>query len=138
MKTPAQYFADWEGDTFGCGYGTGEPHTITALSGFMSVCPEKGNYDYADLERALSPATAWLLINALCKARIIEYGTSPRYGWLTPAGVALKDFMSTQTLPQLIEAACGHDDPCYPDVCNCGPDGAGPEWRCDNPFWRHK
>ena len=69
---------------------------------------------------------------------MLEYGTSPRGAWLTSRGKALKEYMATKTADELIELACGHDEnysPCYPDVCNCGPDGYEKGKHCFNPFW---
>ena len=75
-KTLEQYFSDWEGDTFGFGYGSGEEHILPALRTFFEAFKEdKRSYDYRDLEEACGPATAWLLINALCRVRCIEYGS---------------------------------------------------------------
>lgn len=98
MKTPAEYFADWESHAFGFGYGTGEPHTIGALKTFMGAVGRADAphaYDYEKLEAACGPVAAWLLINALCRhgVDVIEYGTSPRYGWLTEEGRKLKAFI---------------------------------------------
>lgn len=140
-KTIEQNFADWEGSVFGFGYGTGEPHVIPALFHFLDWCnrSENGQYDYEQLERVLTPTVAWLLINALANADMIEYGTSPRYGWLTTKGQALKRFMHSRTPEQLIAIACGGDEPgevCYPDACNCGPSGYEKGRVCINPFWQ--
>jgi hypothetical protein len=66
---------------------------------------------------------AWLLINHLCQLDIIEYGTSSRFGWLTAEGESLKAFVASKTADELAEIACNHDDVCYPDACNCGPNG---------------
>ena len=131
-------FRDWEGSTFGFGYGTGEEHTIPALKQFLELCKDKEAYDYVELETALTPAVAWLLINVLCKADIIEYGTSPRYGWLTDKGKRLKGFVGKHTADELYEIAAGHDEnyiSCYPDACNCGESGYVPGRKCPNPFW---
>lgn len=90
-KTLEQNFADWEGNAFGFGYGTGEPHTLRALKGFFDALGTENGahcYNYEKLEEALTAPVAWLLINILCRhgADVIEYGTSPRYGWLTTEG----------------------------------------------------
>lgn len=140
-KTLEEYFRDWEGDTFGFGYGSGEEHTIPALKSFLELCiepPLGHSYNYTKLEAALTPAVAWFLINALCKADIIEYGTSPRYAWLTGKGERLKEFVSKYTAEQLVEIACNHDENyshCYPDACNCGESGYEKGRICQNPFW---
>lgn len=142
-KTIEQSFIDWEGSAFGFGYGTGEPHVVPALKTFLSMCdggPFGHSYDYQKLEAALSPTVAWLLINALCQHNIgaIEYGTSPRFGWLTPQGEALKAFVATKTADELIEIVTDFDPDyirCYPDACNCGPNGYEAGRKCVSPFW---
>lgn len=131
---------DWEGNAFGFGYGTGEDHTIPALKAFLAACPETGAYNYQVLEAAVGPVVAWLLINRLCDYRIdmIEYGTSPRCGWLTKPGRALKAYTDANTAERLIELACNHDvdhNICYPDTCNHGPEGYVKGRHCPNPFW---
>jgi hypothetical protein len=143
-KTPEQHFADWEGSAFGFGYGSGEPHTLAALKGFMDAIERhtdrSPSYDYQKLEAALSPAVAWLLINALCRhpTHIIEYGSSPRFGWLTKEGERLRAFIETRSTDDLVEIVCSRTEdynPCYPDACNCGPNGYEEGRKCDNPFW---
>lgn len=141
-KTIEQSFIDWESNVFGFGYGTGEDHTIGALKAFFDafgVEDRPDSYDYRSLEGSLGPAVAWLLINTLCHADIIEYGTSPRFAWLTEQGVALKAFVATKSVEELVElcAARSEDnDICYPDACNCGPNGYEKGRKCPNPFWR--
>lgn len=135
MKAADDYFTDWEGVAFGFGYGTGEEYTIPALKSFLAAVPAEGNYDYEALEAACGPAVAWLLINVLCREDIIEYGTSPRFGWLTSEGKALKAYVDAHDAEQLYEAAAGRDEnyiPCYPDHCNCAGD------PCHNPFWKNR
>lgn len=132
MKTLEDHFHDWESCVFGYGYGTGEHHTLPALHKFFSEFHE-GSYDYARLTEALGPVVTWLLINALCKADILEYGTSARYGWLTnDHGRELAHFILRHTPEELYEICCSKTEeysPCYPDHCNCED---GP---CKNPFW---
>lgn len=139
MKTLEQNFADWEGSTFGYGYGSGEPHIVPAVKRFLGLCKVKpATYAYEDAEQIFGAVSAWLLINALCRADIIEYGSSPRYGWLTKEGLRLRDFMYDRTAEQLVEIATHRgeaDDVCYPDVCNCGPNGYQEGVKCPNPFW---
>ena len=139
-KTIDENWIDWEGHAFGFGYGSGEPHTIAALKRFMELAPVDGAYDYAVLESELTPTVAWLLINLLCRSDVdmLEYGTSPRYAWLTARGKALKAYMATKSIDDLVELTCGHDEDyaiCYPDTCNCGPNGYEAGKRCPNPFW---
>jgi len=130
-KTLDDNFRDWEGGAFGYGYGSGEPHTLAALKAFLAAIPER-QYDYQALETAVSPPVAWLLINRLCQINAIEYGTSPRYGWLTAQGQALKAYCDHHTAEELYAIVCGPAADyveCYPDHCNCD----GP--TCSNPFW---
>ena len=142
-KTEEEHFIDWEGFAFGFGYGTGEPHTIPALRQFMALCYDgtlATSYDYRALEDRLGPTVAWLLINALCRngVDVIEYGTSPRAGWLTGQGVRLRDFMMARSADALIDLVTSSPNtyvPCYPNACNCGPDGYDKRRLCPNPFW---
>lgn len=145
MEPTEKNFADWEGCAFGFGYGTGEEHTLRALKGFfdqIGIDPERPRaYDYERLEEALGPQVAWLIINALCRhgVGVIEYGTSPRYGWLTTEGEALKKFVDARTVAELEEICSSRShDACYPDACNCGPDGYEKGRVCPNPFWRRR
>jgi len=134
-KTDDDYFADWESHVFGYGYGSAEEHIIPVLKGFLAATPPKGTYDYKLLESACGASPAWLLINTLCHADILEYGTSPRYGWLTGEGRALQKYVGNYSADYLVRQVTGRDEnyvPCYPEHCNCD---VGP---CHNPFWPHK
>jgi hypothetical protein len=132
VKTIEQHFCDWETSAFGYGYGTGEQHVLGALKAFFAAIPE-GPYDYRDLEAAVTPAVAWLLINTLALDDKIEYGTSPRFGWLTETGLAVSKFVATRTVEELVSVTGGDTDyiHCYPNYCNCD-DG---DCRPHNPFW---
>lgn len=137
-KTLDQHFQSWEGHAFGFGYGSGEPHIIPALKHLLALCPETGAYDYQVLESALGGPVAWLLLNRLHQLDVFEYGTSPRYAWLTQRGLYLKRFMDTKTADDLVElVACRSENDviCYPNACNCGPDGYDAKRICPNPFW---
>lgn len=137
-KTLDEYFRDWESSTFGFGYGSGEPHTVPALKRFFELCPEDSGYDYRVLETDLGPIVAWLLINALAHRDILEYGTSPRFAWLTDKGKRLKAYMAGETADNLVEIAARRsedDNVCSPDACNCGPNGYQAGIICNNPFW---
>lgn len=134
-KTTADYFRDWEGHAFGFGYGTGEPAIIPVIKDFLAAFGRDDSlraYDYAALERAVGAPTAWLLINRFCQLNAIEYGTSPRYGWLTTRGERLRDYFAAKTVDELLEELEGPENyhGCYPDHCNCD----GPA-KCVNPFW---
>ena len=142
MKPIEQSFSDWESHVFGFGYGTGEEHIFRSLKGFFDAFgndagPE--SYDHEKLETAVGAPVAWLLINVLCRFDIIEYGTSPRYGWLTPEGKRLREFVAGKTVGELEEIVCSRTEdnpPCAPDCCNCGPNGYEKGKVCPNPFWK--
>lgn len=109
MKTIEQNFVDWEAHVFGFGYGTGEPHTLGALKSFMYAVGREDHahaYDYTKLETAVGAVPAWLLLNILCHADIIDYGSSPRFGWLTSRGERLKDFLATKSVEELVALCC--------------------------------
>lgn len=136
-KSIDDHFCDWESHVFGYGYGTGEPNIIPAIKAFMDRCPPRGPYDYRLLEHAVGPVAAWLLINAFARAELIEYGSSPRYGWLTKEGLALKSYLAERSEDALL--GCLNRDEkyinCFPDGCNCGPQGWEAGKSCGNPFW---
>jgi hypothetical protein len=139
-KAIEESFADWEGSAFGFGYGSGEPHTLGALKDFFAALKADGrSYEYEKLEAVLGARVAWLLINVLCRhPGILEYGTSPRYGWLTKQGERLKAFVDGKTVDELVALCQRSEDAtsCYPNACNCGPSGGYEEGRrCPNPFW---
>lgn len=137
-KTLDDYFCDWEGHNFGFGYGSGEPHIIPAVRTFLETCTTEGNYDYVVLENRLTAPVAWLFLNVLCKADILDYGTSPRYGWLTAKGKRLREYVLSKTADELVNLVCErtcNDTPCYPDACNCGERGYEEGRVCQNPFW---
>lgn len=138
-----QHFSDWFGYVFPFGYGTGDEHFMRALRVFMDelgkdpTIKNPSSYDYRHLEGALTPPVAWFLINDLGKHGVIEYGTSPRFGWLTEQGEALRKFMGDKSVEDLLALTETTEDycECYPDICNCGPDGFSPVKLCHNPFW---
>lgn len=134
MKTIEQHFVDWESNTFGYGYGSGEEHVLSALKSFLAAIPEKGGYEH--LERVVTPTVAWLLINVLAHDDKLEYGTSPRYAWLTDTGRALAQFVRERSAEQLAELTVTDENyiHCYPDHCNCD-DG---DCRPRNPFWKKR
>ncbi len=142
-RTLESYFVDWESHVFGFGYGTGEPHVLPALHAFFALCPppdaDSRGYDYRALEAALTPAVAWLLINALGHADVIEYGSSPRFAWLTEKGYRLRAFVLGKTPDELVALACEFDQEqphCAPSYCNCGPTGYEEGKKCRNPFYQ--
>lgn len=140
-KSIEDYFCDWEGSTIGFGYGTGEDHVLPCLKQFLEHC-DKGafscGYKFENMEVLLGGPVTWLLISILCRADIIEYGSSPRYGWLTQKGKMLRYFATRKTVDELIKIVTETDDSyihCYPDACNCGQNGYQEGIKCDNPFW---
>ena len=143
-KTIEQSFVDWESYAFGFGYGTGEEYILSALKAFFDAfgneaLPDRPDaYDHVKLETAVGGDVAWLLINALCRVDVIEYGTSPRFGWLTEPGRVLMEFIKSRPLGELVRLVCENGDGsdyCTPDVCNCGPRGYEEGRKCINPFW---
>lgn len=143
-KTLDENFTDWENEAFGFGYGTGEAHTTLALKTFFASIPPDGGdsrlYDYRNLEAALTPAVAWLLLNVMGHQDIIEYGSSPRFGWLTPQGYALKAFVDSKTADELYDLTVRDENysGCSRDACNCRPRGYQAGVKCVNPFWWNK
>jgi len=71
------------------------------------------------------------MINILCHADVIEYGTSPRYGRLTPKGVLLKHFVRDREVDDLYTLTSVDENyvHCYPEHCNC-------ETKCENPMFK--
>jgi hypothetical protein len=104
-------FNEWFQDTFGYGYGTGERPILEGLTRFLALanCGSHGaQYDFEVMEKELTPIVAWLFICALCKDSCIEYGTSPRYGWLTERGMSIRSFMAGKSIDELYEITCAH------------------------------
>lgn len=125
-----KHFIDWESNTFGYGYGTGEIHTILVLKKFFINLPKDGQYNYEKMEEALGAEQFWLLLNILCHADIIDYGTSPRYGWLSDKGQILREYVDSKSATDLYELTSVDQEyvHCYPDHCNC-------ETKCKNPLF---
>lgn len=125
-----KHFIDWENHVFGYGYGSGEPLIIPAIRAFFDQLNEN-RYDYTVMERAFGKLAAWLLINTLNRADLVEYGTSPRFGWLTPKGEVLRDYMQARTIDDLVRVVTESDDShihCDPDLCQC-------DEPCRNPLF---
>ena len=98
-------FLEWEDKVFGYGYGTGEGPVMEALMKFFDTFKGDSMYDYEVIEEKLGKATTWLLINTLCSANadILEYGTSPRYGFLTVKGELLRGYLQDKKLNEVYE-----------------------------------
>lgn len=130
MEITDKHFIDWENHVFGYGYGTGETHTLLALRKFMAHIDGR-TYDYKKLEDGLGVTVAWLLINTLCHEDVLEYGASPRFGWLTEKGEMIKKYITSKIVDELYELTAGRDynyTPCYPKCCNC-------DTPCNNPLF---
>ena len=141
-KTEAQFFLDWEKAVFGYGYGTGEQHTIKALKDFLSSFDK--SYNYEELEQKLGFEITWLLINILAKDDVLEYGSSPRFAWLTSKGELLQNFVKEHTLVQLYDSVMKDDEYeksgfsyCDYSVCNCYPNQLNGVCR-NNPYLNEK
>ena len=143
-KTIDQYFCDWENEAFGFGYGTGEPVIIPKLKMFLDACGiGNKHYDFRVLEEKLGAESTWFLINILCREGIIEYGSSPRFGWLTDEGLRLKEYMTSRTDDELTAVLFTSEEwhektICYKNACNCGPEGYVEGKQCSNPFWPNR
>ncbi len=96
-------FVKLENRIFGYGYGSGEEYTLRALKNFLRRTGSSKNYDYRVFETDLGETITWLMINALCKADIIEYGCSPRFGWLTGKGEELKEYLEGKSVDELYD-----------------------------------
>lgn len=138
-KTLDESFRDYEASAFGFGYGTGEAFIVPALHRLFSAIPDR-LYAHTALEEAVGGPAAWLLINVLCREGNIEYGTSPRFGWLTPSGERLRSYLLAKTPDELLEVLAYDENYiiCSRDSCNCGPEGYEPGRKCANPFWEER
>lgn len=136
-KLTDKNFIDWFSENFGYGYGTGECYTIPALRKFIKECPEDGNYDYKVLEQKCGDVTAWLMMSVMCREGILEYGTSPRYGWLGEKGKMLREYMLNKTSDELYDLVMTDEGytHCSPESCNCGLNGYEESKKCDNPLF---
>lgn len=131
-----KHFKDWNAETWGYGYGTGERPILTELKRFLSILegnkdyPGHYSYWYKDIENELGKPVTWFLINDLMGADILEYGTSPRGGWLTEKGKLIKEYVDTKTVDELYEVVTDWDtETCYRGRCHCK--GVS----CDNPLF---
>lgn len=138
MKTLTdKNFIDWFSEHFGYGYGTGESYIVPVLKKFLENCDENGNYDHLKLEEKIGQANTWFLINVLCKSDLIEYGTSPRFGWLDESGKLLKEYIGKKSEDELYKLIMVDNDYVYCDstCCNCGESGYVEGKKCDNPLF---
>lgn len=144
MKTTDEHFRDWFHEPFGYGYGTGETSILAQLRGMVELLHDKDGdmytYSHEELEAGLGEATAWLLINALCKNDDIDYGTSPRFGWFYGHGKTLIDYIKAHEVEDMYETVANYDSDyitCFDDYCSCHDNQV--HHRCKyNPFWNDK
>jgi hypothetical protein len=98
LSTDELGFIEFEHRVFGYG---GEPHVLRALKSFCEVAPLHSFYDSEIVEHALTPPVAWLLINTLSHADMIERGTSMRIRF-TDKGVFLAEFVRARSVESLV------------------------------------
>lgn len=110
-----QQFQQWESRIFGAGYGSGELPILKVVKVFFNSLERDRSYNYEKLEKELGDTITWLLINAFNKGRVIEWGTSARFGWLTSCGEYVRDYIKNKTPEELYEIAM-EDDQC---ICEC-------------------
>lgn len=141
MIVTDKHFREFEQDAFGYGYGTGEAHILPAVRAFLLHLEGGHAYTAQAMEYALGATVAWLLINVLCRTKILDYGTSPRYGWITPQGERLRDYVLSKTAEELYEIATAevdHDHPlCSRNWCNC-PDALEGQGCRNNPLFHEQ
>lgn len=114
-----QDFVDFMGAYFGYGYGSEAEYFIPALKMFFELLKDGNNYDHKSIINEFGGLAAWLLINILCGADILEYGISPKYGWLSEKGEMLRDYLANKTVDDLIVICNSIDVDCGLDYCNC-------------------
>lgn len=131
-----KHFRDWHSYLFGYGYGTGEEYTCAALKAFFECFKDARHYEHDVVEAAMGAIPAWLMINALhnCKPDILDYGTSPRYAWLTPQGELLYEYIMGHSVDELTRTAWtvqedGMSSECSPGNCVC-------DDPCNNPLFK--
>jgi len=126
MMITDKNFADWHAHVFGYGYGSGEEYWLPALHELLTRVVKTREasgvaaYGFREVEAQFGSLAGWLLINALCGSDIFEYGTSPRYGWLTSKGSLLADYMRSRTVEQIADIVDNFpsDNHCLRGYCN--------------------
>ena len=118
-----QDFVDFMGAYFGYGYGSGEEYWFPAIKKFFELLEEERNYDHEKLTKELGGLGAWSLINTFCEADILDYGTSPRHGWLSEKGERLRDYLADKSVDDLIGIYNNGEVRCGKDYCNCDEGG---------------
>lgn len=103
MKEEDKWFNNWEGEVLGFGYGTGEAVLLPIIKSFLKEIPMDSNYDFSILEEKCGAENTWFMINLLANADNLEYGGSPRFGWLTPSGKLLKKYVDSKSIDEMYE-----------------------------------
>lgn len=139
-KGTKEYFIDWYHSELGYGYGTGDEYYCKALIDFFQLLRQANvdevfQYNYKKLENEMGGAAAWFIINIMCGSDLVEYGTSPRYGWLTPSGELMRDLLAEYNADSLYELVCTSHEytTCMKDYCNHT--DAGNKGCKGNPFF---
>ena len=139
MRVTDKHFQEWEKEAFGYGYGTGEAYILPLLHQFFATLPDGHAYTSERVVEYLDAAPAWLLINVLCRENILDYGTSPRNGWLTHAGELLREYVLSHSPEELYTIVAADMDPrelfCTRTFCTC-PDGVDGQGCQNNPLWQ--
>lgn len=89
-------------------YGS-EQALCVSLKDFLDSIPLDCGYDHELLATKVGAAFAWSLIYQFVALGWINYGTSPRYGWLEGDGVWLKAFVATRSADDLYAIAYGDE-----------------------------
>jgi hypothetical protein len=98
-----QEFYNWYQSHYSHGYGTGEVHIVWSLKRFVEAIPLDEAYNYEDIEAKVGPVVAWMFIDVFCQDNLLEYGSSPRYAWLTESGVDLAQFVRSKDATELYD-----------------------------------
>lgn len=86
---------------------------------FFDNLEDNRSYNHETLVEHFGGLAAWLWINTLCEADILEYGRSPMYGWLTEKGERLRDYLKDKSVDEIIEIYNTVEVKCGLDYCNC-------------------
>lgn len=122
VKSDDEVFKDWFNDTYGYGYGTGEKPILTAIMIFLGNCSSNENhiYSYDEIEKVIGKAATWMLISVFCKQDLVDYGTSPRFAWLTEKGKWLLNYLKGKSLQYLYSLVMYNSfSECSSEYCNC-------------------
>jgi len=114
-------FRIWEDKWFGYGYGSGEKPVLKALKQFVELLEDGRKYDHEEMEKKMGKQVFWLVLNVMCHSDFIEYGTSPRYGWLTQdKGGPFAEYIKSRSVDELYEVLFTYDcESCRDLDCSC-------------------